>query len=158
MLTYINAKEYIEKHHPKIVFLSLGETDEFAHEGHYDRYLQHANAVDKMIGDLWYFVQTNPDYKGKTSFIITTDHGRGKNQENWTNHSLFTTGSAQTWLAMMGPGIEPLGEIKSEQQIYQKQIASTIALLLGQEFITTHKIGKPLFTTNQQNTAQLSTK
>ncbi|MBS1669645.1 MAG: alkaline phosphatase family protein [Bacteroidetes bacterium] len=155
-LTYINAKEYIDKHHPKIVFLSLGETDEFAHEGHYDQYLQHANAVDKMIEDLWYFVQTSPDYKGKTSFIITTDHGRGKTQENWTNHSLFTKGSAQTWLAMMGPGIEPLGEIKLQQQIYQKQIAATIAFLLNTEFKNGHKIGSPIPLPHvQENTAQL---
>ena len=157
-LTFLNASEYIKQYHPKIIFISLGETDEFAHQGHYDQYLQHANAVDKMISDLWYYVQTTPFYKNKTAFIITTDHGRGKTEENWTNHSLLTDGSAQTWLAMMGPGIEPLGEIKSEQQIYQKQIASTIALLLGQQFMAAHKIGKPLLTVNQQNTAKLSTK
>ncbi|MBS1917703.1 MAG: alkaline phosphatase family protein [Bacteroidetes bacterium] len=144
LLTYLNAKEYIEQHHPKIVFIGLGETDEFAHEGHYDKYLQRANAVDKMISDLWYFVQTNSFYKNKTTFIITTDHGRGKKTFNWSNHSLFTNGSAQTWLAMIGPGIEPLGEIKEEQQIYQKQIAGTIALLLGQKFETEHKVGKPI--------------
>ena len=143
-LTFLNAKEYIQQHHPKIVFIGLGETDEFAHEAHYDKYLQHANAVDKMISDLWYYVQTNSFYKNKTTFIITTDHGRGKKTFNWSNHSLFTNGSAQTWLAMIGPGITPLGEMKEEQQIYQKQIASTIALLLGQQFQTTHKIGKPL--------------
>src|SRR5579871_327436 len=143
-LTYLNAKEYIEQHHPKIVFIGLGETDEFAHEAHYDKYLQHANAVDKMISDLWYYVQTNSFYKNKTTFIITTDHGRGKKTFNWSNHSLFTTGSGQTWLAMIGPGIEPLGEMKEEQQIYQKQIASTIANLLGQEFVSEHKVGKPI--------------
>ncbi|HLK29699.1 MAG TPA: hypothetical protein VKT28_14070 [Puia sp.] len=143
-LTFLNAKEYIEQHHPKIVFIGLGETDEYAHEAHYDKYLQHANAVDKMISDLWYYVQTNSFYKNKTTFIITTDHGRGKQTFNWSNHSLFTTGSGQTWLAMIGPGIEPLGEMKEEQQIYQKQIASTIANLLGQEFVSEHKVGKPI--------------
>lgn len=143
-LTYLNAREYIEQHHPKIVFIGLGETDEFAHEGHYDRYLQQANAVDKMISELWYYVQTNSFYKNKTTFIITTDHGRGESANSWHKHSLFTKGSAQTWMAMIGPGIEPVGEIKTEQQIYQKQIASTIAMLLGQEFQTSHKIGKPI--------------
>ncbi|HVM87668.1 MAG TPA: hypothetical protein VMT76_05735 [Puia sp.] len=144
LLTYLNAKEYIGQHHPKIVFIGLGETDEFAHEARYDQYLQHANAVDKMISDLWYYVQTTPFYKNKTTFIITTDHGRGKNEFNWTNHSLFTTGSSQTWLALLGAGVEPLGEMKNEQQIYQKQIAATIASLLNIEFKTEHKIGKPI--------------
>lgn len=143
-LTFINAKEYIEQHHPKIVFIGLGETDEFAHEGHYDKYLQQAGAIDKMIGDLWYQVQTDPFYKNRTTFIITTDHGRGETPLTWHKHSLFTKGSAQTWMAMIGPGIEPLGEIKTQEQLYQKQIASTVALLLGQEFKTVHKIGKPI--------------
>ena len=34
----------------------------------------------------------------------------------------------------MGPGIQALGEIKENQQIYQKQLAQTIALLLGEKF------------------------
>jgi hypothetical protein len=143
-LTFLNAKEYIEQHHPKIVFIGLGETDEFAHEAHYDQYLQHGNAVDKMISDLWYYVQTNSFYKNKTTFIITTDHGRGNRIFNWNKHSLFTKGSSQTWMAMIGPGIVPIGEMKSEEQVYQKQIASTIASLLGQEFNSEHKIGKPI--------------
>jgi hypothetical protein len=158
-LTFLNAKEYIEQHHPKIVFIGLGETDEFAHESRYDKYLQHANAVDKMISDLWYYVQTSPFYKNKTTFIITTDHGRGQKTFNWNKHSLFTNGSAQTWLAMIGPGIQPLGEMKEEKQIYQKQIASTIALLLGQEFNSEHKIGKPLNLPQSQETdAHLASK
>jgi hypothetical protein len=143
-LTFLNASEYIKQYHPKIVFISLGETDEFAHQGHYDQYLQHANAVDKMISDLWYYVQTNSFYKNKTAFIITTDHGRGKTEDNWTNHSLLTDGSAQTWLAMIGPGIEPLGEMKNEGQVYQKQIAPTVAMLLGRTFNPNTKIGTPI--------------
>lgn len=158
-LTFLNAKEYIEQHHPKIVFIGLGETDEFAHQSHYDKYLQHANAVDKMISDLWYYVQTNSFYKNKTTFIITTDHGRGKKTFNWNHHSLFTAGSSQTWLAMIGPGIEPLGEIKEEQQIYQKQIAATMASLLGQEFKTEHKTAKPIgFSRTFQTLPQLVSK
>ena len=47
-------------------------------------------------------------------------------------------------MAMIGLGIEPLGEIKTQEQLYQKQIASTVAMLLGQEFKTVHKIGKPI--------------
>ncbi len=151
-LTFLNAKEYIEKHHPRIVFIGLGETDEFAHEARYDKYLQQASSVDKMIGDLWYYVQTNPFYKNKTTFIITTDHGRGQKTFNWSNHSLFTKGSSQTWMAMIGPGIAPLGELKSEDQVYQKQIASTMAMLLGQQFKTEHKTGSPIMLAHTSQT------
>jgi hypothetical protein len=140
-LTFMNAQEYIEQHHPSVVFIGLGETDEFAHAHHYDLYLQQASAIDKMISDLWYYVQTDPFYKDNTTFIITTDHGRGSHVNNWSNHSLFTPGSAQTWLAVIGPDIEPLGEIKTNQQLYEKQLAATITRMLGEPFLSEHKTG-----------------
>ncbi|MBS1599765.1 MAG: alkaline phosphatase family protein [Bacteroidetes bacterium] len=151
-LTYLSAREYIEQHHPRVVFLGLGETDEFAHHGQYDNYLQQATAIDKMIADLWYYIQTNSFYKDKTTLIITTDHGRGAKPTSWSAHHLFVRGSSQTWLAMMGPDIFPLGEIKNEQQIYQKQIAPTIAMFLGQKFETSHRTDNPISLPNTSAT------
>lgn len=144
MLTYLTAREYIKDNHPKALFLSLGETDESAHSNHYDAYLQQAAAVDNMIAQLWYYVQTDPFYKDNTTFIITTDHGRGATASSWHTHGIFTKGSGDSWLAMIGPGITPAGEVKEEQQLYSNQLVSTIAFLLGQKFETTHRIGKPL--------------
>lgn len=134
MLTFVTAKEYIKKHHPRIVVIGFGETDEFAHQKRYDLYLQQISQVDKMIGELWNIVQTTPGYKGKTSFLITTDHGRGNNNKHWSGHGFFISGSSQTWLGMMGPGIEAKGERKEKQQFYSKQIAETIASLAGEKF------------------------
>jgi hypothetical protein len=133
-LTFITAKEYIAQHQPRVVYLGLGETDEFAHDGRYDLYLQKANDADRMIAGLWHWVQTTPGYKDNTTFIITTDHGRGSKTNKWASHGAWITGSSQTWLAVIGPGIAPLGEIKDNQQLYQVQLAQTIAELLGEDF------------------------
>ena len=138
LLTYASAKEYIEHNHPKVTFIGFGETDEYAHQDRYDLYLQKAN----FIADLWYYVQTDPFYKDNTTLIITTDHGRGKQASTWHKHGLFTKGSGDTWLAMIGPHIAPEGEIKSEQQLYQKQIAQTVASILGFEFKANHPVSK----------------
>jgi len=134
-LTFLAAKEYIVQHRPRVLYLGLGETDEFGHQGRYDLYLEQANKVDKMIAELWHWVQTTPGYKDNTTFIITTDHGRGSKQNKWASHGEFIKGSSQTWLAIIGPGIKPLGEIKDDQQLYQQQLAQTIAHLMGKEFI-----------------------
>ncbi len=144
LLTYLTARQYIETKHPRVVLLGFGETDEFAHSGRYDMYLQQATNVDKMIAELWYLVQTTPCYRNKTTFIITTDHGRGKKPETWFKHGIFTKGSGETWFAVIGPNISPKGEIKKDQQIYQKQIASTIALLLGETFETKKNHAQPV--------------
>ena len=140
LLTFLHAKEYLQKHHPKVMMLALGETDEFGHRGEYDNYLQQANNVDKMIAELWYLVQTDAFYKNNTIFIITTDHGRGSKPSKWFSHSMLVKGSGETWLAMIGPGIQSLGEMKSNTRIYQKQIAATVAGLLHQEFEANHPI------------------
>ncbi len=143
-LTFLSAKEYIKTNHPKVAFIGLGETDEFAHENQYDQYLQAANKTDRMIAELWYYVQSDPVYKNNTTFIITTDHGRGSKPRSWHEHNTFIKGSGEIWMALLGPGILPIGEMKTEQHIYQKQIAATIAMLLGQKFETEHTVGEPL--------------
>lgn len=144
LLTYACAKEYIEHNHPKVTFIGFGETDECAHKDHYDEYLQKANMIDKFIADLWYYVQTDPFYKGKTTLIVTTDHGRGKKALTWHKHGPFTKGSGDTWLALLGQGILAKGEMKSEQQIYSKQIAQTVASILDLKFKANHQVSEAM--------------
>ena len=139
LFTYLSAREYIETRHPKVVLIGFGETDEFAHSGRYDLYLQQATNIDKMISDLWYLVQTTACYKNKTTFLITTDHGRGKNPDTWFKHGILTKGSGETWFAIIGPGISGEGEMTNKTQYYQKQMASTIANILGEKFLSPNK-------------------
>lgn len=143
-LTFLNAMEYIKINKPHIAFIGLGETDEFAHAKRYDLYLKQASNVDRMLETLWYFIQTDPFYKNNTTLIVTTDHGRGKTFWNWNKHSVLTAGSGQAWLAIIGPDILPTGEQKSPNQFYHNQIAATVAALLGLQFNSVKKIGKPL--------------
>ena len=76
-LTYHFAKEYMHRYHPRFSFIGFDETDDYAHEGKYDAYLNTANTLDTYMQDLWNFVQSDPQYKDKTTIIITCDHGRG---------------------------------------------------------------------------------
>jgi hypothetical protein len=133
-LTFFAAKEYLQKNQPRVLYIGLGECDEYAHSNKYDMYLEKARQADRMIAELWYYIQTNKNYKDSTTLIITTDHGRGNSSNNWNSHGLFSKGSSQTWLAALGPGINALGEVKEAQQIYTKQVPQTIAKTLGQSF------------------------
>jgi hypothetical protein len=53
---------------------------------------------------------------------------------------MLVKGASETWLAMIGPGIKSLGEMKSNTQIWQKQIAATVAEMLGQQFEANHPV------------------
>src|SRR6266566_201475 len=79
--------EYIRKHRPRVFYLMFGETDEWAHFRRYDRYLESAQKNDQFIARLWEMMQSMPEYAGKTSLIITTDHGRGSTVLDWVDHN-----------------------------------------------------------------------
>ncbi len=142
-ITYALAKEHVKLHHPRVLQISFIETDALAHSGKYDYYLDAANYNDKMIADLWNFIQNDPFYKDQTTFIITEDHGRGYG-DNWQHHYYSVPHSNEIFLAVMGPDTQALGEIKQKGQLYQNQIAQTMAAFLGIKFENGHPIGKPI--------------
>jgi Metalloenzyme superfamily len=132
LLTFVTAMDYIKNNHPKLVYLGFGEADEFAHHGRYDEYLQSASKFDKMVQELWYMVQTTPGYAGNTYFIITTDHGRGKNSAAaWKGHGALIKGSGEVWRAAIGPEIAPLGEVKLAARSYQKELPTIVEKIIG---------------------------
>ena len=144
-LTYYFAKEYIRATKPKVLYIAFDETDDYAHGGRYDYYLDAAHMQDSWISDLWSMVQSMPEYKNKTTLLILCDHGRGdKVKKEWTSHGEKIEGADQIWLAALGVGIRPEGEVRKDEQLYQAQIAQTIAHLLGLNFSGNQPIEKAM--------------
>jgi hypothetical protein len=146
LITYLYAKEYLQEKKPRVMLLSFLETDYAAHNGLYDLYITSAHAEDAMIADLWNTLQKMTQYKNKTTLIITCDHGRGdKIKDQWTHHGgLIDSGG--TWIAILGPDSPALGEVHSDSQLYQKQIAPTINKLLGLHFTPKDPTSLPINT------------
>lgn len=142
--TYKFAKEYLQRNHPRFAFIGFDETDDYAHDGNYSAYLNTASTLDRYMEDLWNFVQSDPQYKDKTTIIMTCDHGRGDvpNLE-WRHHG-HVFHAENIWIAAIGAGITPKGEVKDKMKLYQNQIAATIANLLGYTYKTDHYSGPPI--------------
>lgn len=141
--TFHYAFEYLKREKPRMLYIAFDETDDFAHQGKYDLYLEAAHYTDNMINKLWKWLQSDPQYKDKTTLIITSDHGRGHSDINsWRSHGIKITDADQIWLAVIGPDTPALGEVRKEGQLYQNQIAKTIAALLDINFSTDKKIGE----------------
>jgi len=145
--THHYAMEYIMKNKPRVVYISYGETDDFAHDGEYDQYLYAAKQTDQFIKELWGYVQSNDQYKDKTTFLITTDHGRGTYpKDTWRSHGDDIEGAGEIWIAAIGPDTKPIGEIKEEGQLFQNQIAATAAKLMGFKYQTNKAAGEAIIT------------
>lgn len=142
--TFHYAFEYLKKAKPKVLFISFDETDHFAHGGEYDKYLASAKTTDAMIQQMWEWIQSTPEYKDKTTLIVTTDHGRGdQGIEDWKHHGRKMPNCDQIWMAVIGPDTPALGELKTAQQLYQSQVAATITSLLKLEY-KKDKAGEPV--------------
>jgi membrane-anchored protein YejM (alkaline phosphatase superfamily) len=133
--THHFALEHLRKYHPKVLYIAYGETDDFAHDGRYDHYIHATNRSDKFIHEVWNTLQSDPFYKNKTTLIITTDHGRGTYpKDTWKHHGQKIKDAGEIWMAILGPDTEALGEVKVPGQLYQGQVASTVAAYLGFKF------------------------
>lgn len=140
--TFHYAFEHLKKERPKMLYIAFDETDDFAHQGKYDLYLEAAHYTDAMIEKLWKWLQSDPQYKDKTTLIITSDHGRGHSDMNsWRSHGIKVPDADQIWLAAIGPDTTPLGEVNKEGQLYQNQVAATIAHLMNVSLENSSRIG-----------------
>lgn len=110
----------------------LGETDEWAHQGKYDMYLDAARRADEFIRRLWDTAQSMPQYRRSTTLLLTTDHGRGATPGDWTEHGRRPAAEA-TWFAALGAAVAPLG-VRESMAVTTSQLAATIAAVVGEDF------------------------
>ncbi len=144
-ITYHFAKEYIHRNHPKFAFIGFDETDHYSHEGQYDNYLNTAHMLDSYMQDLWNMIQSDPQYKDKTTLIITCDHGRGHlGKSYWRHHGPLVRDAHQVWMAVIGPDTPAKGELSKSKCYHTNQIAATIAKLFGEDYKTDHSVGGPI--------------
>jgi hypothetical protein len=127
------ALESLRTKQPRVLYIMLGEGDEWAHEGRYDLYLDATLRADRFIERVWSALQSMPQYADRTTIIITTDHGRGATTKDWTDHGRKVPAAERTWIAAMGPAIAPLG-IRRSVTVTTSQIAATLAAAVGEDF------------------------
>lgn len=132
-MPFHTAVEYLKVKKPRLLFVGLGETDDWAHAGSYAEYLNAAHLGDSYLRQLWDLVQSMPAYRGKTTLIVLPDHGRGLGPK-WTGHGQNIPESKETWMAFLGPDTPALGERKQAGPVTESQIAATIAALLGENY------------------------
>ncbi len=133
LLPFYTAMEYLKAKKPRVLFIGLGETDDWAHMGAYPEYLNAAHRDDAYLRELWNQVQSMPEYRDHTTLIVLPDHGRGLGPL-WTSHAWVIPGSGETWMAFLGPDTSALGERQQTSPVTESQIAATVAALLGEDY------------------------
>jgi hypothetical protein len=73
--TFQLAMAHLRTSRPRLLYIGLGETDDWAHDGRYDRVLATYGRTDAWLQELWTWIQDDPDYRHRTHLLLTTDHG-----------------------------------------------------------------------------------
>ncbi len=126
-ITVEMAAEYMRAFKPRVLYVALNETDEWAHHKRYDRYLEMAHYIDKCLARFWALAQSIPEYRGSTALVATADHGRGATLDDWTSHGAQVVGADRIWLAVAGANRPPVSGLA----IRQRDIAPMILRMVG---------------------------
>ncbi len=128
---------------PRVLYVALGDTDNRAHEGEYEQYLAAASEADAFAREIWDAYQANPRTAGRTTMIITADHGRGRaGDDRWRGHGsgrwrgiivpgLRHAGSDADFIAVRGPGVGATQSYSMEHCATLSQVAATMLTALG---------------------------
>jgi len=137
---------------PRVLYISYGETDDFAHDGRYDEYILAAHRTDRFIQEIWELSQSLEAYRNNTMLFVTVDHGRGEEPiETWQHHASKTSvsgymstlaqyeegivGSDAVWMGAIGPGLSASGLVNtSDNCLTSNRIAATLLQWLGENY------------------------
>ncbi len=131
LFTFEMALDYLKSVRPRVMYMAFDETDDWAHDRRYDRVLESLQYFDHCLERVWTWVQRSPEYRGNTTLILTTDHGRGKTPVDWHSHGEKVPDSKEIWAAVMGPDTPAGGVVHGGAEIHQRDVAPTMLKLMG---------------------------
>jgi hypothetical protein len=143
--TFRLAMHHLASARPRVLYIAFDETDDWAHDGRYDLLLDAYARIDGYLRELWTWVQGQPDYRGRTHLLITTDHGRGRTRSDWRTHGAKAEGSGDVWIAFVSPRLKQRGVWRNAPALSTSQIAATLASWMGVDWNADHpNAGRPI--------------
>ena len=125
--TFRAAMAHLASARPRVLYVAYDETDDWAHDGRYDRLLESFARTDTYLKEMWNWLQGQPEYRGRTHLLITTDHGRGHAAGDWRDHGAKIEGAQETWIAFASPRMSRRGEWRNAPTLSTSQVAATLA-------------------------------
>ncbi|MTG97302.1 MULTISPECIES: alkaline phosphatase family protein [Myroides] len=141
MVTMNNLRDVMVKHSPNLIVVNLKDVDSYGHGNNWKKYIESIQITDQSIKDIWDYIQALPQYKDKTTLIVSNDHGRhiDGHKTGFKDHGDDCTGCRHIEFFAMGPDFKQNATI-STGNYEQIDVASTVAELL--EFPLEYAKGK----------------
>ena len=131
-LSLYMTKHVMRTFAPSLIFLTLHDID-VAHSGAYSLYLEGIRRTDGLCAEMWAEIESNPEYKDKTTLFIMPDFGRDGDKDSGGNgfqhHRTGSASARTTWMMALGPAVRQKTIV--ERPIESIDLAAAVSSVLG---------------------------
>lgn len=128
---------------PSLLWITMHDID-IAHAGAYSLYVEAIQRTDRLCGELWRTIESEPEYAGNTTLFILPDFGRDSDDDaggnGFQHHRTGDALSRTTWLIALGAGIRE--GVVYDRAVDSTDLVPTLGSILG--FSPTLAKGKPI--------------
>jgi hypothetical protein len=128
---------------PSLLWITLHDMD-VAHSGAYSLYIEGIRRTDRLCSEIWNVIESEPEYKGKTTMFILPDFGRDSDFDaagnGFQHHRTGDPLSRTTWLMALGPNVRQNATV--DRPLESLDLVPTLGALMG--FDTPLAQGKPI--------------
>ena len=128
---------------PSLLWITLHDMD-VAHSGAYSLYIDGIRRTDRLCGEIWSTIESDPEYRGRTTMFILPDFGRDSDFDSSGNgfqhHRTGDPLSRTTWMMVLGPHVRE--NVTVDRPLSSLDLVPTLGALMG--FATPRAQGQPV--------------
>ncbi|HVU48803.1 MAG TPA: hypothetical protein VHD85_21935 [Terracidiphilus sp.] len=137
------AKRLMQQEAPSLLWITMHDMD-IAHSGAYSLYIEGIRRTDRLCGELWQAVQSEPEYKDNTTMFVLPDFGRDADYDEGGNgfqhHRTGDAASRTTWMMALGKGVRE--GVIYDQPVQSIDLVPSLGAIMG--FSPNLAQGKPI--------------
>ena len=122
------ALHHLATEQPDVLYVGLGEPDEYGHRDDYAGYLAALSYADAFVGRILDTLDHMGPRGSRTHVVVTADHGRAR---DFKGHGGAFPESARVWLFAAGPSITARGLVASSRERHLADVTPTLRSLVG---------------------------
>lgn len=137
------ARRLMRQEAPSLLWITMHDMD-IAHSGAYSLYIEGIRRTDRLCGEIWQAVQSEPEYKDNTTLFILPDFGRDADYDSGGNgfqhHRTGDAASRTTWMMVLGRGVRE--GVIYDQPMQSIDLVPSLGAIMG--FSPQQSQGKPV--------------
>ncbi|HEV2324219.1 MAG TPA: twin-arginine translocation signal domain-containing protein [Terracidiphilus sp.] len=137
------AKRLMQQEAPSLLWITMHDMD-IAHAGAYSLYIEGIRRTDRLCGEIWQAVQTEPEYKDNTTLFVLPDFGRDADYDaggnGFQHHRTGDAASRTTWMMVLGKGVRE--GVIYDQPMQSIDLVPSLGAIMG--FSADQSQGKPV--------------